>query len=87
MVGRDKSRCSLLKHCLQCSTNAWPLGPFRKTLCVRTLRKGRVAEAHVNDNATMAIRDFNAQLLRDERVSLAFVPIGDGMALCTKRGM
>ena len=49
-------------------------------------RKGRVADADVEDNATVAIRDFNAQLLRDERVSLAFVPIGDGMALCTKRG-
>lgn len=44
-----------------------------------------MADAHDEDNATVAIRDFNAQLLQDERVSLAFVPITDGMALCTKR--
>jgi len=48
-------------------------------------RKGRVADSSVDDNATSAIRKFNDSLLRDERVSLAFVPIGDGMALCTKR--
>jgi len=48
-------------------------------------RKGRVADSSVDDNATSAIRKFNDSLLREERVSLAFVPIGDGMALCTKR--
>ena len=56
-------------------------------VCEGAPRSGRVADAHDEDNATVAIRDFNAQLLRDERVSLAFVPITDGMALCTKRGM
>ncbi|KAK9819178.1 hypothetical protein WJX81_008655 [Elliptochloris bilobata] len=51
------------------------------------LWKGQVADPEVTDKATAAIRDFNAQLLEDQRVSLAFVPIGDGMALCTKRGL
>ena len=46
-----------------------------------------MADAHDEDDATAAIRDFNARLLQDERVALAFVPITDGMALCTKRSM
>ena len=57
------------------------------SVCEHESRSGRVADAHDEDNATVAIRAFNAQLLKDERVSLAFVPITDGMALCTKRGM
>ncbi len=56
-------------------------------VCELACRKGRVADSDVEDNATVAIRKFNAQLLTDQRVSLAFVPIGDGMALCTKRDM
>ena len=55
-------------------------------VCERASRKGRVADPDVEDKATVAIREFNTQLLEDQRVSLAFVPIGDGMALCTKRG-
>ena len=45
-----------------------------------------MADPEIADKATLAIREFNQQLLHDQRVSLAFVPIGDGMALCTKRG-
>lgn len=48
-------------------------------------RKGRVADPGNDEKATAALREFNDRVLRDERVSLAFVPIGDGMALCTKR--
>ena len=44
-----------------------------------------MADPEIADKATLAIREFNQQLLHDQRVSLAFVPIGDGMALCTKR--
>lgn len=46
---------------------------------------GKPADASITDKATVAIRDFNAALLRDERISLSIVPIGDGMALCRKR--
>lgn len=33
----------------------------------------------------VALREFNAKLLADERVTLSIVPIGDGMALCRRR--
>jgi hypothetical protein len=33
----------------------------------------------------VALNLLNAKLLRDERVSLSLVPIGDGLTLCRKR--
>lgn len=39
----------------------------------------------VDDKATIALREFNDKLMRDERISLSIVPIGDGVALCRKR--
>ena len=35
--------------------------------------------------ATQAIRDLNASLLKDERIDLSIIPVGDGIALCRKR--
>jgi O-methyltransferase len=48
---------------------------------------GRVATAEraEGDKAAAALRAFNAALLRDDRVALSIVPVGDGMALCWKR--
>lgn len=46
---------------------------------------GKVADPAVDDKATQALRDLNAKLLRDERVTLSILPVGDGMALCVKR--
>lgn len=66
-------------------------------LCLRLVRKGglvavdnvlwygRVADEAVQDKATAALRDFNAALLADERVTASIVPVGDGMALCRVR--
>ena len=34
---------------------------------------------------TQALREFNAGLVQDERISLSIVPIGDGMALCRRK--
>jgi predicted O-methyltransferase YrrM len=39
----------------------------------------------VDDKATVALREFNAAVLADPRVTLSIVPVGDGMALCRKR--
>ena len=36
------------------------------------------------DKKTSALRKLNASLLKDKRIRLSIVPIGDGMALCTK---
>ncbi len=38
-----------------------------------------------DDDNTIAIRDFNAALFGDERVSISLVPIGDGLTLARKR--
>lgn len=36
------------------------------------------------DKRTVALRKLNAELLNDQRIIFSIVPIGDGMALCTK---
>ncbi|MEW5300988.1 MAG: hypothetical protein WDW38_009436 [Sanguina aurantia] len=46
---------------------------------------GKVANPEVKDKATVALRDFNARLLLDRRVTISTVPVGDGLALCRKR--
>uniref|UniRef100_A0A061SE34 Tricin synthase 1-like n=1 Tax=Tetraselmis sp. GSL018 TaxID=582737 RepID=A0A061SE34_9CHLO len=46
---------------------------------------GKVGDPAATDRYTQALRDFNDHILRDDRVSLSMVPIGDGMALCRKR--
>lgn len=49
------------------------------------LWSGKVADDSADDNATRALRALNAALLVDDRVEFSIVPIGDGMALCTKK--
>jgi len=50
-----------------------------------TLWGGAVAERRVRDADTRAIRAFNRKLLRDRRVEIALLPIGDGLTLAFKR--
>jgi caffeoyl-CoA O-methyltransferase len=50
-----------------------------------TLWDGRVADSKVNDPDTVAIRALNAKLFRDDRVTLSFLPMSDGLTLCKKR--
>ncbi|XP_024157901.1 probable caffeoyl-CoA O-methyltransferase 2 isoform X3 [Rosa chinensis] len=45
---------------------------------------GKVADPEVNDAKTVSIRNFNADLVEDKRVSISMVPIGDGMTICRK---
>jgi caffeoyl-CoA O-methyltransferase len=50
------------------------------------LWRGRMLDARKrNDEDTQAIIAFNERLHRDERVSIALVPIGDGLTLARKR--
>ena len=49
------------------------------------LWNGKVADPDVHDEDTQAIRNFNARLHGDERVSLSLVPIGDGLTLARRR--
>ncbi|KAF3443076.1 hypothetical protein FNV43_RR16997 [Rhamnella rubrinervis] len=46
---------------------------------------GKVADPMVNDAKTVSIRNFNKNIMEDQRVSISMVPIGDGMTICQKR--
>ncbi|ALJ38424.1 methyltransferase domain-containing protein [Azospirillum brasilense] len=50
-----------------------------------TLWRGRVADPGDRKDKTEAIRAFNAARLRDERVGLCMLPIGDGVTLLRRR--
>ena len=50
-----------------------------------TLWGGSVAEPRNQTVDTRAIRAFNRKLLRDRRVHMALVPVGDGLSLAVKR--
>lgn len=49
------------------------------------LWSGKVADPTVQDADTAALRSFNAMLRDDPRVTLAMVPIGDGLSMALKR--
>jgi predicted O-methyltransferase YrrM len=46
---------------------------------------GAVADPADQDRQTVALRELNAKLHRDERISLALLPLGDGLAVACKR--
>ena len=46
---------------------------------------GAVADPADRDRQTQALRQLNAKLQRDERVSLSMLPIGDGLTVARKR--
>lgn len=50
-----------------------------------TLWDGKVADVNVNDPDTIAIRNLNAKIHGDSRVSLAFLPFADGLTLVLKQ--
>lgn len=49
------------------------------------LWSGRVADPNEHDASTTSIRNLNAKIFRDERVSISMLPIGDGLTLARKR--
>ncbi|QDG50395.1 SAM-dependent methyltransferase [Persicimonas caeni] len=50
-----------------------------------TLWGGSVIDASDQEESTVAIREFNAHVADDERVTVSLVPIGDGLTLARKR--
>ena len=51
-----------------------------------TLWAGHVADPRDRSKDTEAIRQFNAKIHKDQRVTMSLVPIGDGLTLARKRG-
>lgn len=49
------------------------------------LWEGAVVEENNNDETTEMFRRLNNKLLKDERVSISMLPIGDGLTLARKR--
>ena len=49
------------------------------------LWSGRVAESSVQDPDTVALRELNRKVHRDERVDLSLLPIADGLTIARKR--
>ncbi len=49
------------------------------------LWKGKVADPEIQDPSTVMIRELNSQLLKDSRISLSLLPIGDGLTLARKK--
>ncbi|GAQ85606.1 caffeoyl-CoA O-methyltransferase [Klebsormidium nitens] len=45
---------------------------------------GKVADSGVKDKKTEALRQFNAFVAKDARVSTVMLPVGDGMTLCQR---
>jgi caffeoyl-CoA O-methyltransferase len=50
-----------------------------------TLWDGKVADMTIHDADTVGIRNLNAKIHADERVTLSFLPFADGLTLCVKR--
>ncbi len=46
---------------------------------------GQVIDPAVQDEDTIAIRNFNQRVHRDDRVSITLVPLGDGLMLAQKK--
>ncbi|MBT3401656.1 MAG: SAM-dependent methyltransferase, partial [Rhodospirillaceae bacterium] len=44
-----------------------------------------VAEPEIEDDDTRAIRELNAHIHTDERVTMSLLTIGDGLTLARKR--
>lgn len=61
------------------------LRPGGAIMVDNVLWSGRVADPHVDDENTVALRAFNRKLLADSRVALSMIPIGDGVSLARKR--
>ena len=62
------------------------LRPGGLVLIDNVLWSGAVADSARTDANTTALRALNAKLHGDERVTVAMLPIGDGLTLARKRG-
>ena len=49
------------------------------------LWSGRVADSDASEANTRALQEFNERVVRDERVDVVMLPVGDGVSLIYKR--
>ncbi len=49
------------------------------------LWSGRVADAAEKSDDTVALRNLNAKIVADQRITMCLVPVGDGLTLARKR--
>jgi caffeoyl-CoA O-methyltransferase len=61
------------------------LRPGGLLLADNTLQSGRVVDDNATDPSTEAIRAFNDRVASDDRVTVALLPIGDGVTFVQKR--
>jgi caffeoyl-CoA O-methyltransferase len=61
------------------------LRPGGLILIDNVLWSGRVADPAATDADTVALRDLNAKIARDERVDVSLLGIGDGVTLARKK--
>ena len=60
------------------------LRPGGLILVDNVLWSGKPANPDEIDNDTVAIREFNIAIHKDERVDLSLLPVGDGLTLARK---
>jgi caffeoyl-CoA O-methyltransferase len=46
---------------------------------------GQVADLSINDSHTLMFRELNKKILKDERVMISMLPVGDGLTMARKR--
>jgi predicted O-methyltransferase YrrM len=61
------------------------LRPGGLLLIDNVLWSGAVADPSIQDEDTVAIRELNRKVHRDERVELSMLPVGDGLSLVRKK--
>lgn len=61
------------------------LRPGGLVLFDNVLWSGKVADEQADDDATLALRELNTFLHRDERIDISMLPVADGLTLCRKR--
>lgn len=79
-IDADKTNYSAyFEHCMIL------LKPGGLIMVDNTLWSGRVTDANVQDDDTVALRLFNASLKQDERIDFSLLPMADGITLIRKR--
>nr|KAF6303577.1 catechol-O-methyltransferase domain containing 1 [Myotis myotis] len=79
VVDADKENCTLYyERCLQL------LRPGGILAVLSVLWRGRVLQPQPQDLETQCVRNLNERILRDARVHISLLPLGDGLTLAFK---